>query len=150
MTRLAAAQCFDQIGWDVARAPAGFQRTTALKSMETWSSVHGEARSTVCARLVATAVGVSTACGVSMSIASSLLAGVAVVDARAFFFGGMVLAQVLEKLSQRVAKRILGLEVVAVGIGLGVKQLRMQLDIRKKRLKADWFHSTGTCRGKLG
>lgn len=73
-------------------APAGFQRTTALKSMETWSSVHGEARSTVCAKLAVIAVGVSTACGVSTSIASSLLAGVAVVDARAFFFGGIMLA----------------------------------------------------------
>lgn len=39
------------------------------------------------------AVGVSAACGVSTSIASSLLTGVAVVDARAFFLGGIVLVR---------------------------------------------------------
>lgn len=33
----------------------------------------------------------SAACGVSTSIASSLLAGVAVVDARPFFLGGIAL-----------------------------------------------------------
>lgn len=40
----------------------------------------------------AAGVGVPAACGVSTSIASSLLAGVAVVDARPFFFGPIVVA----------------------------------------------------------
>lgn len=41
------------------------------------------------------AVGVSAGWGVSTSIASSLLAGVAVVDARLFFLGGIVSLQLL-------------------------------------------------------
>lgn len=58
--------------------------------MDTWSSVQGEARSTAGGWFAAAVFGVSAACGVSTSIASSLLAGVAVVDARPFFFGGIV------------------------------------------------------------
>lgn len=40
-------------------------------------------------------MGVSAACGVSTSIASSLLAGVAVVDARPFFLGPIVFVVVV-------------------------------------------------------
>lgn len=83
--------CRQKSSWNrLVHAPAGFHRTTALSSIETWSSVHGEARSTAGAGGAAEFVGVSAACGVSTSIASSLLAGVAVVDARPFFLGGIV------------------------------------------------------------
>lgn len=78
---------------EVADAPAGFQRITALSSIETWSSVHGEVRSTEGVSFAATVVGVSAACGVSTSMASSLLAGVAVVEARFFFFGPILLKE---------------------------------------------------------
>jgi hypothetical protein len=89
-------------GRGIAREPAGFQRTTALKRKATWSSVHAKFESTVCAEVAVAAVGVAAAAAVgvaaaawevSTSIALSLLAGVAaVVEARAFFLGGMVLA----------------------------------------------------------
>lgn len=76
---------------EVADAPAGFQRMTALSSIDTWSSVHGDVRSTNGTSFAAVVVGVSAACGVSTSMASSLLAGVAVVDARLFFFGPILI-----------------------------------------------------------
>lgn len=66
---------------------------TALSSIDTWSSVHGDVRSTDGTSFAAAVVGVSAACGVSTSMASSLLAGVAVVDARLFFFGPILLDQ---------------------------------------------------------
>lgn len=68
---------------------------TALSSIDTWSSVHGDVRSTDGTSFAAAVVGVSAACGVSTSIASSLLAGVAVVDARLFFFGPILLNQLV-------------------------------------------------------
>lgn len=80
-----------------AGAPAGFHWMTALSNIDTWSSVQGEAMLTVDARVSAAGVGVPAGCGVSTSIASSLLAGVAVVDVRPFFFGPIVFDSLVAK-----------------------------------------------------
>jgi hypothetical protein len=73
-----------------------------------------------------------------------LLAGVAVVDARAFFLGGMVLACVRKAVARKIS--VVGIRAVGMNKEMTV-QTAIDHPAEAKTQKAGWVD--GSCRGRL-